>query len=166
MNTVGELSGPPMFERRILLEFPSRAEASQNPGFAAGAYGLIGASQVDANKLKNWLPDWKAAFTAAAGKPEVDVQIHSVRLNYYEKAIKAMLEGENPAAALWPLLHTWTIAVESLSEDHLKFWQATVTSLGLHGPAFEDRVQGLDQYIDGIEILLDELAKASGIETH
>jgi hypothetical protein len=165
INTVAELSGPPLFERRILHEFPSRAEASQNPGLAAGAYGLIGANQVDANKLKSWLSDWKAAFTAAAEKPEVDVQIHIVRLNYYEKAIRAMLEGENPVAALWPLLHTWTLAVEGLSEDHLKFWQGAVTTLGLHGPSFEERVLGLDQYIDGIEILLDDLAKASGIDT-
>jgi len=165
VNTVAELSGPPLFGRRILLEFPARAEASQNPGLAVGAYGLIGASLVDDHKLKSWLSDWKAAYLAAAEKPEVDVQIHAVRLNYYEKAIKAMLEGENPGAAVWPLLHTWTLAVESLNEDHLKFWQGAVTTLGLHGPAFEERVQGLDQYIDSIEILLDELAKASGLDT-
>jgi len=125
--------------------------------------GLIGAIQLDANELKSWLPDWKAAFLAASEKPNVDDRIHAVRLNYYEKAIKSMLEGENPVAALWPLLQTWTLAVENLSEDHLKFWQGAVTTLGLHGASFEERVQGLDQYIDGIEILLDELAKASGI---
>ncbi len=163
VNTVAELSGPPIYERRLLLEFPARAEASGNPGLAAGAFGLIGANQVDANKLKSWLSDWKAAFMAAGEKPEVDHHIHPVRLNYYEKAIKAMLEGENPVAALWPLLHTWTLAVETLNEDHLNFWQGAVTALGLHGASFEEHVQGLDQYIDGIEILLDELAKASGI---
>jgi hypothetical protein len=163
VNTVAELSGPPIYERRLLLEFPSRAEAAQNPGLAAGASGLIGAIQLDLNNLKSWLPDWKAAFMAAGEKPGVDDRIHPVRLNYYEKGIKALLEGENPVAALWPLLQTWTLAVENLSEDHLKFWQAAVTTLGLHGPSFEERVQGLDQYIDRIEILLDELAKASGI---
>jgi hypothetical protein len=165
VNTIAELSGPPIYERRLLLEFPARAEAIQKPGFAAGAFGLIGAGNIDANKLKSWLSDWKAAFLAASEKPAVDHHIHAARLNYYEKAIKAMLEGDNPVAALWPLLHTWTLAVESLPEDHLKFWQAAVTALGLRGAGFEERVQGLDQYIDGAEILLDEMATASGLAT-
>ncbi len=166
INTIAELSGPPIYERRLLLEFPARAEAVQKPGLVAGALGLIGANNVDANKLKSWLSDWKAAFLAASEKRGAGEQIHAARLNYYEKAIKAMLEGENPLAALWPLLHTWTLAVENLPEDHLKFWQAAVTALGLRGASFEERVQGLDQYLDGIEILLDELTAASGLETN
>ncbi len=165
VNTVAELSGPPIYERRLLLEFPSRAEASGHPGLAAGAYGLVGANQLDAPRLQSWLSDWKAAFMAAADKPGTHEHIHAVRLNYYEKAIKALIESENPAAALWPLLHTWTLAVENLNEDHRKFWQEAVTSLGLQGATFEERVEGLDQYIDGIEIVLDELAKDSGIDT-
>jgi hypothetical protein len=165
VNTVAELSGPPIYERRLLLEFPARAEASGHPGLAAGAYGLVGAGQVNADRLKSWLSDWKAAFVAAAEKPGVHEHIHAVRINYYEKAIKELIESEDPAAAIWPLIHTWTLAVENLNEDHLKFWQAAVNSLGLHGIAFEERVQGLDQYIDGIEIILDELARASGLET-
>ena len=163
INTVAEISGPPIQERRLLLEFPARAEAIQKPGLAAGAFGLLGANNVDAEKVKSWLSDWKTAFKTASEQPAVDVRIHATRLNYYEKSIKGMLEGENPLAALWPLIHTWTLAVESLNGDHLKFWQTAVTELGLLGSGFEERVQGLDQYIDGIEILLDELAKASGI---
>ena len=31
VNAVAELSGPPLHERRLLLEFPSRAEAAQRP---------------------------------------------------------------------------------------------------------------------------------------
>jgi len=163
VNTIAELSGPPIHDRRLLLEFPARAEAIQKPGLAAGAFGLMGANGVDAEKMKSWISDWKSAFTTACGIPGVDTRIHAARLNYYEKAIKSMLEGENPSAALWPLIHTWTLAVERLNEDHLKFWQAAVTRLELYGLGFEDRVQGLDQYIDGIEVILDELASASGI---
>lgn len=163
VNAIAELSGPPIHERRLLLEFPARAEAVQNPGLAAGAFGLIGANGMDVEKVKSWLSDWKSAFTSSCEKPGVDDRIHSARLNYYEKSIRALLEGENPPAALWPLIHTWTLAVESLGEDHLKFWQGALTELGLFGPGFAERVQGLDQYIDGIEILLDELAKANGV---
>ncbi len=163
VNTVAELSGPPIQERRLLLEFPARAEAIQKPGMAAGAFGLIGANNVNANKMKSWISDWKSAFTTASESSDVDGRIHPARLNYYEKAIQAMLEGENPLAALWPLIHTWTLAMEGLNGDHLNFWLSAVRELGLLGAGFEEHVQGLDQYIDGIEILLDELATESGV---
>jgi hypothetical protein len=164
VNTVAEISGPPIQERRLFMEFPARAEAAHNPGMAAGAFGLLGANNVEAEKVKTWLSDWKSAFKTASEQATVDARIHSMRLNYYEKSIKAMLESETPLAALWPLIHTWTLAVESLNGDHLKFWQTAVTELGLLGTGFEERVQGLDQYIDGIEILLDELAAANGLD--
>jgi hypothetical protein len=32
-------------------------------------------------------------------------------------------------------------------------------------PSFEDHVSGLDQYLDEVEILLDELATEHGLET-
>ncbi|HRQ22133.1 MAG TPA: hypothetical protein PLF42_01790 [Anaerolineales bacterium] len=42
VNCVAELSGPPLWDRRLLLEFPARAEAAQKPGMVAAVYGLIG----------------------------------------------------------------------------------------------------------------------------
>jgi hypothetical protein len=93
------------------------------------------------------------------------MRIHSARINYYEKAIKAMLEGETPLAALWPLLHTWTLAAEVLEGDHLKFWQNAVSDLGLLGAGFTERVEGLDHFIDDIEITLDELARENGLDS-
>jgi hypothetical protein len=163
INTVAEISGEPLQERRLLLEFPFRAEAAGRPGLSIGAYALIGASQVDAEKMNSWLGDWKAAFKLASEKPAVDIRINPIRANYYEKAIKAILEGENPQAALWPLIHTWTLASEVLEGDHLRFWQNAVEELGL-GSHFSERVEGLDQYIDEIETLLDEIASANGVE--
>lgn len=165
INSVAELSGPPIHERRLLLEFPARAEAAQKPGMAAGAYGLIGANKMDAEKVKGWLADWKAAFKLASEKKGVDVRISPTRLNYYEKAIRAMLEGEIPLSALWPLFHTWTLAAEVLEGDHLNFWQNAAGELGLLGDGFTERVQGLDQFIDEIEITLDEIATANGLKT-
>ena len=69
LNAVAELSGPPIQERRLLLEFPARAEAAGKPGMAAGAFGLLGANHVDAEKLKIWFSDWKSAFKLASEKP-------------------------------------------------------------------------------------------------
>ena len=165
LNAVIELSGPPIQERRLLLEFPARAEAAEKTAFIASAFGLIGANNVDAEKIKNWIPDWKSAFSIASDKPGVDMRINSVRMNYYEKAIKAMLEGEIPIAALWPLFHTWTLSAEVLEGDHLKFWQNAAGELGLLGVGFGEHVERLDHFIDEIEMVLNEIASANGLET-
>jgi hypothetical protein len=163
-NAVAELSGPPIAERRLLLEFPARAAALERPGMQAALSGLLGASAVDAPTVLSWLPDWRTSFAAAAGRPGADVRIHLARLNYYEKAIKAMLESEQPAAGTWLLAHTWTLAAVVLEDPEVTAWKAAFERLGLLGTSFEERIQGLDQYLDEIEILLDEVAAANGLE--
>ncbi|HNN13485.1 MAG TPA: hypothetical protein PKL78_08000, partial [Anaerolineales bacterium] len=42
VNAIAEMSGPPLWERRLLLDFPARAEAAQRPGMIAAVYGLLG----------------------------------------------------------------------------------------------------------------------------
>ncbi|MFN8414431.1 MAG: hypothetical protein U0Z26_18775 [Anaerolineales bacterium] len=165
INAIVEISGAPIQERRLLLEFPARAEAIQRPGFAAGALGLIGANKIEKDKVNTWVGDWKAAFKLASEKPSVDIRINPIRANYYEKAIKALLESNTPQAALWPLIHTWTLAAEVLEGDHLNFWKAAATDLGLLGNDFQEKVEGLDHYIDDIEVMLDEIASANGVDT-
>jgi hypothetical protein len=163
INAVAELSGPPIQERRLLLEFPARAEAAQKAEMIAVVFGLIGANNVDAEKVKSWVSDWKSAFKLASDKKEVDARINATRLNYYEKAVNAMLEGEIPLSALWPLIHTWTMAADVLEGDHLNFWQNAAGELGLLGAGFAERVEELDHFIDEIEIALDKIASENGI---
>jgi hypothetical protein len=164
LNAIAELSGPPIQERRLLLEFPARAEAAGKPGMAAAAFSLLGANRADADKLKLWFSDWKPAFKLACEKPGVDFRIHPARINYYEKAINAMLEGETPVVALWPFLHTWTLAAEALEGDHFNFWQKAVSELGLLGAEFVERVDGLDHFLDDIEIVFEEIARENGLD--
>jgi hypothetical protein len=165
VNAVAELSGPPLQERRLMLDFPARAETAQRPGMNAGLVGLLGASNLDPATITEWLPEWKLAFEAAMDNPRVDPRIHPARLNYYEKAIKAILAGDNPRAALWPLLQTWTLAVEVLSDPPLGAWRSVCGQLDLDATRFEERVSGLDQYLDEVEALLDDLARQNGLET-
>ena len=165
VNAVAEISGPPIQERRLLLEFPSRAEAAQKAEMIAAVFGLTGANNVDAEKIKSWVSDWKSAFKLASEKKEVEIRINLTRLNYYEKSINAMLEGEIPLAALWPLFHTWTLAAEVLEGDHLKFWQNAAGELGLLGVGFGEHVEALDHFIDEIEVTLNDIAIANGLET-
>ena len=165
VNAVAELSGPPLQERRLLLEFPPRAETAQRPGMTAALFGLLGASHLDPAFINDWIPEWRLAFEAAAESSRVDPRIHPARLNYYEKAIRSMLAGETPRAALWPLLQTWTLAVDVLPNHAVDAWRAACEQLKLTSAGFEDHVSGLDQYLDEVEVLLDELATQYGLET-
>ena len=164
INAIAELSGPPIQERRLLLEFPARAETAQKPEMVAAVYGLIGANRVNPETVKGWLADWKSAFQLASEKPGVDRRIHSTRLNYYDKAIKAMLDGDTPLSALWALLQTWTLSSEMLGGDHLKFWENACMELGLLGDGFQEKVDGLDRLLDEIEITFEEIATANGLD--
>lgn len=169
VNSVAVLNGAPIYDRRFLLDFPARAEAAQKLNMVAGVYGLLGANKIDADQITKWLPDWKSAFQVASGasttntKSNRDSIINATRLNYYDKAIKAMLASETPLSSVWLVLQTWTLSAEKLTGDHLKFWQNACTSLGLLGDGFLEHVQGLDQFIDEIEIMLEEFANANGV---
>ena len=165
VNAVAELSGPPLYERRLMLDFPSRAETAQRLEMYAGLIGLLGASALDPSQISAWLPDWKLAFEAAAENPRVEVRIHPARLNYYEKGITGLLSSATPLAALWPLLQTWTLAAEILPDHAVDAWRSACMQLGLVGTGFEERVEELDRFLDEVEALLDELAKEHGLET-
>jgi len=165
VNAVAELSGPPLHERRLLLEFPSRAEAAQRPGMTAGLYGLLGASNLDAVTINAWLPEWKSAFEVATESSRVDPRIHPARLNYYEKSIQAMLSGDNPRAALWSLLQTWALAADVLPDNAIDSWRSACGQLGLNAIGIEEHVNALDHFLDGVEGLLDELSAQHGLET-
>ncbi|NJC97963.1 MAG: hypothetical protein C3F07_08130 [Anaerolineales bacterium] len=165
VNAVAELSGPPLQERRLMLEFAARAETAGHPGMDAALVGLLGASGLETSTLQAWIPEWKLAFESAAESSRVDPRIHLTRLNYYEKAIEAMLESEKPRAALWSLLQTWTLAVEVLPDLAVTSWRAVCGQLGFVSAGIEERVEALDSFLDEVEALLDELAEQYGLET-
>ncbi len=165
LNAIAELSGPPIYERRLLLDFPERAAAANKPEMTAAAFELMGAGNVTPEQLKAWLTDWKTAYQVASQISGVDLRIHPARANYYEKGIKAALESKTPLAAVWALFQTWTFCAEVLDGGHLQAWQNAARQLGLFGADFQQRVEGLDRFIDEVEIALDEVASANGLET-
>jgi len=148
-----------------MLEFASRAETAGRPGMEAALVGLLGASNLDAATISAWLPEWKSAFEAATESSRVDSRIHPVRLNYYEKAIQALLAGNHPRAALWSLLQTWTLAVEVLPDNAQDAWRSACGHLGLNAVGIEEHVNGLDHFLDEVEGLLDDLSAQHGLDT-
>lgn len=164
-NAIAELHGPPLPERRLLLLFPGLAGQAGRPGMSAGLLGLLGGAGLEASTLEGWLPAWKDNFLAAYLSGKADARINSARLNYYEKCFQAMLGGDDPTVMLWPLLNTWTLSALALPAGETKEWRAACARLGLTGERFAERVQGLDHFLDEIEILLDEIAAVNGLET-
>jgi len=164
-NAVAELSGPPLPERRLLMDFPECAEQAERPGFGAGLIGLLGGTNLSPDTLETWLPQWKSTFTAAAETGKSHLNVHTARVNYYLKAFEAMLGSENPIVMLWPILRTWTYAALALTEPQIADWVGACKHLGLLGSLFTEKVQGLDHFIDEIEIRLDEIAEEYGLET-
>lgn len=165
VNAIAELHGPPLPERRLLLLFPGLAEQAGRPGMSVGLLGLLGGTEIDAATLESWLPAWEASFKSAFETGKADARINTARTNYYQKCFKAMLGGEDPWVVLWPLLLTWTLSAVALPESKLGPWQTVFEKTGLLGSHFPERVEGLDHYLDEIEILLDEIAEANGLET-
>ena len=76
-----------------------------------------------------------------------------------------MLAGETPLTALWPLIHSWTLASQVFDTQQAGPWQAACGQLGLLGEHFELRVSELDVFLDHVEVRLDEIAVDSGVET-
>ena len=162
-DAIAVLNGAPLAERRFLLQFPARAVAAERPALAARLSGLLGASNVDAATLGEFLPEWEKAFLDAAGRSRVHESIAVPRLAYYKLAFTSMLAGELPQAIVWPLLHTWTLAAQSQPPARHAKWLALCEMLGLGGAAFDGRMSELDHFLDEIEELLDGMAADQGI---
>jgi hypothetical protein len=165
VNAIAELNGPPLPERRLLLLFPKLAELAGRPGMSVGLLGLLGGTEIGADRLEGWLPAWETTFKAGFETGKADARINTARAHYYKGCFQAMLGSEDPKVLLWPLLSTWTLSAAVLHETKLDPWRSAFEELGLAGSQFPKRVEGLDHYLDEIEILLDEIAAANGLET-
>jgi len=164
-NAVACLSGPPLTERRFLRSFPDRAAVVGRSGLYAGLLGLLGAGQVEDGAFDGWLEAWEKAYQALP-IDEAPPRLHPDRFAYYRRAFDSHISGDSPQDVLWPLLCTWLEAVALLPEDGPQFteWQEALSSLGLLGPGYRERVAALDAYLDSVEELLDEWGQRRGIE--
>ena len=163
-NAIAELTGPPLAERRFLLDLSARAEAIEHPEFARGILGLLGGTEITASALTEWLPAWESFFNFATEASRPNIRIHYARQAYYKSAIVEMLESENPLNALYPLLLTWTLSAQSLPENQITAWESACLLLKIGGEHFESRLEGLDHYLDTIEEMLENMVISQGFE--
>lgn len=160
VNAVASLNGPPLTERRLLLSFQERADMVGRPGLQPGLLGLLGAQNVDAEVLKEWLNHWQFAYEAIPTE-KIQPRLHPDRKVYYRSAFEALLEGDQPHAVLWPLTRTWSQAALLLApgDSALATWRKAFTQLGFLETGFAERVEALDAYLDVVEEALDDWRK-------
>ncbi|GAB4523071.1 MAG: hypothetical protein Fur0018_05610 [Anaerolineales bacterium] len=137
--------------RRFVLQYGRALVALQHEELFQDFLSLLDASQ-EVN-LRDFLPDWLAAWPA--GDDERPLQ-----RDYFLSGIQALLDGDMPSAAVWPLLNTWTQSLQS-GRAPLDPWLAALQRLGLDDPAA--RLQALDRMLDATEQILEAWRNASGL---
>ena len=162
-NSLACLSGPPIPERRLLVDFPERATRLELGEMIQTLFACV-ANNVSVETIRSWQPAWEQAFLSASKSP-ADLRLHPARLAYYKTAIEEQLSGNLPRAALWPLLLTWALAAEneSFNEEETRVWNSVCVEAGLDARGIQDRLQALDEFLDSMEEILEQLAQDNGL---
>jgi hypothetical protein len=164
-NAIALISGAPLTERRFLLKFGQCAAAVRRPGMLSGLVDLItpGAT-IPSAALTEWLPAWNLTLKAVGQLERPPQRLSACRQSYYARAVEAQV-NDFPDSALWILLRTWTLAACCLSSDTEinAGWNRICQALYLDVEHVEERVNGLDSYLDTVEEILDAHAKSQGL---
>lgn len=165
VNCIASLGGAPLTDRGLAVNFADRSAALGYPGLHPGLLGLLGAPQVSPDQLSGWIGEWEQAYEAQAVESGL-CNLHLHRLHYYRQAIESLITHQNPENALWPLFYTWTQTITQLPEgtNHQEPWNRTGQKLELLGAEFADRVTALDAFLDSVEEILENYARANGVE--
>jgi len=166
LNAVVLLTGDPLAERRLLLEFPKYAENLGYSGLPIGALGLLGGLNLQKDILLQWMKSWEEAYHAVNAFKSAPIQLHPHRFHYYSLALQHLINSPQPANALYLLLHTWTLIACTLQADnyHQEAWKNVCQYLGIIGEALEERHTALDAYFDTIEELFEEWGRGQGVQ--
>lgn len=162
-NALACLGGAPIPERKLLADFPARAQSLEQAEMIQTLFASV-AGSVNAGLIREWLPAWEIAFQTAAQSP-ADARLHPARLAYYKTAITSQLESDLPTAATWPLLQTWALAAKSnaFKSDQTQVWAAVCAEMGLSAEALPERLQALDTFLDRLEEILEQIALENGV---
>jgi hypothetical protein len=163
-NAISGLNGRCLTERRFLTQLQQNAGTVGKPGVQAGFLGLLGGTDLEADRMRSWLVEWVETYAKLPGI-QAPMRLHPCRILYYQRAIEELLDGPAPAHALWPLWHTWTDMLRVLPENSSSqpAWREAGAALGLLGEAFHAKVDGLDAFLDQVEEILEGWARLNGV---
>ncbi|HBY08565.1 MAG TPA: hypothetical protein DEH22_12560 [Chloroflexi bacterium] len=162
-NAVAVLEGEPLTERRLLLEFPQRAEKLEYPRMVIGIMGLLGAHNIGDEQIRAWVSPWQESYDAIPEESR-PAGLHVYRKDYYLRVFEAMIDGGEPKAALWPLINSWTLAASVLSAGNPAYqgWREACQQLELLSSNLPEKVAALDAFLDQVEEVLNQWEQESG----
>ncbi len=163
-NAIALLGGEPLTERRFLLNFPRKAERINRPGLTAGLLGMLGAQNIEPVGLNNWVRAWDSTVNALPTEGR-HPRLHPYRRSYYLNGFEALIQSQTPKTVLWPLLRSWTLAAQSLSESHPDYqsWRDACQQLGLLDVNFAERGLALDAFLEQVEAAIIDWAQSEGV---
>lgn len=166
-NALASLTGNPLAERRFFLQIPHRLQSLRRPELTGGLVHLF--LPEESTWEASWtemLNAWKSAYQTCSGLADTPARLHPSRQAYYARAAAALWE-ENPAAAIWLIMRTWTLMVDLVSAPDLvqTGWHSAIQALQLDEASFARRLEEMDQYLDRVEETLDEWAQNNGAST-
>lgn len=164
-NALAILNGPALTTRRMLLEFPARAEALGKLELTGELLQLISRVPINADTFNTWRPVWENALTAAANTPGCPPNLLPARKGYFVNSCAAMVESGVPHAALWPMVETWHQAAQVLSEDPAQeeAWEKFLETLEINPSVKEEQIERLDHFLDHAEAALVDLKAEYGL---
>ncbi|MFN2145224.1 MAG: hypothetical protein ACK2T7_07710 [Anaerolineales bacterium] len=159
INAVACLYGPPLGGRRFLVSFKQLVESRGLPEMYHAVIQLLSGDLFHGNataveEVKGWMLEWSEDFERLNQNYAVPPKLNIHRLAYYMRGYEAMLGSDEPEAALWPLLDTWTLMAETMPSQS-GAWQAVCQRIGLIGEDFAGHLDGLDALLDKIELLME-----------
>lgn len=159
-NAVACLVGPPLAGRRFLQSFKTLVEKTYQPDLYPEFIALLNGDvlqvgQHNVEEVKGWMFEWEDDLKRLNQSYAIPAELHIHRLAYYVRAYEAMLGSDHPETALWPLLRTWTLMAQTMPSQSAA-WRAVCERTGLMGQDFEARLEGLDHFLDRVEVLVEE----------
>ncbi len=164
-NAIAILNGPALTTRRMLLEFPARAEALGKLELTGELLQLISRAPINAEILNTWRPAWENALTAASKLPDCPPNLLPARKAYFVNSCAAMVESGTAHAALWPMVETWRQAAQLLAEDpaQQEAWQKFLEALEITQSGKNEQIERLDHFLENAEAALAGLKTEYGL---
>jgi len=164
-NAVVGLIGPPLTTRRFMKTFQQQTDLLGVPKIMAGLYGLLGLSEDFAKQLPGWIEGLEKDLTHLAHNESIPPHLAMCRHAYYLNALRYFSASEQPSQAGWPLLRIWCDAQLASSEPlpSIELWENYLKTLGLTQDTVDQKLHGLDAFLDNVEIVIESWTDAYGI---
>jgi hypothetical protein len=164
-NVIASLVHFPLAIRRFALQLPEYAADLGKPGLSAGLFDLYSPRDWESFNWDAWIENWQAIYKQISNLDEPPAAFQPFRLDYYLQPIMLFKE-DAPEAALWISLKTLLEGSLYLKKKRIKAEvdvKTMLSNLQIDKDHFEDRLEQLDNYLDMLELTMEEWEENNGI---